>query len=87
MRRLLLAALAVLLVLPASADIPPIRKQLPRRDPAVKRDTRSKGAWYMSAEGHAIFCYGPTMVIQTASGFQKVATFCKGDKVIVPLHD
>ena len=85
MKRLLLISL--LLALPASANIPPIRKQFPHRDLAIKHDTRSKGAWYMSAEGHAIFCYGPTMVIQTASGFQKVATFCKGDKVIVPLHD
>jgi hypothetical protein len=48
---------------------------------------KHKGSWYFSAEGHAVFCYGPTTYIQTANGLTKVATFCRGDKVIVPLHD
>jgi hypothetical protein len=48
---------------------------------------KHKGAWYMSTEGHAVFCYGPTTYIQVGTDLQKVATFCRGDKVVVPLHD
>jgi hypothetical protein len=42
----------------------------------------------MSQDGHAVFCYGPTMIVPAGNGdLQKVATFCRGDRVIVPLHD
>jgi hypothetical protein len=87
----LLLSLAIL-SMPAAADIPPVRKALPQpaiRDPFLKLQSQGKhkGAWYMSLDGHAIFCYGPTMYVNTATGLQRVATFCRGDKVIVPLHE
>lgn len=77
----------------ANADIPPVRKpssNLPKIvDVNIGLASKGKkpGAWYFSQEGHAVFCYGPTMYIQSGDGLQKVATFCRGDKVIVPLHD
>jgi hypothetical protein len=85
------------LSLPALADVPPVVQPFPVRrvaDPGFEKNAaleskgRKKGAWYMSQEGHAIFCYGPTMVIEAPDGgMQKVATFCRGEKEIVPLHD
>lgn len=92
MRIRLLLVLA-LLNLPAAADIPPVRRALPHQLTVVDKNIalaskgKSRGAWYMSEEGHAVFCYGPTMYIQAGAGLRKVATFCRGDKVIVPLHD
>jgi hypothetical protein len=71
--------------LPATADIPVVRKPLPERQ--IASGARSKGAWYFSREGHAVFCYGPTMYIQTDKGLQRAVTFCRGDKVIVLLRD
>jgi len=93
MRALLLTLLA--LSLPAAADIPPVRQPSPTPDrhvvdsnTALESKGRKKGAWYMSEEGHAIFCYGPTMIVNGPNGsMQKVATFCRGVKEIVPLHD
>lgn len=91
MRAMLLTLLA--LSLPASADIPAIKQPSPVRrinDPnsGLQSKGRKRGAWYMSEEGHAIFCYGPTMIINGPNGtMQKVATFCRGEKEIVPLHD
>jgi len=48
----------------------------------------SGGRWYMAADGHAIFCYGPTMLIRDAEGdFSKVATFCRDGRAIVKLKE
>ena len=42
----------------------------------------------MAANGHAVYCYGPVMtMVQADGGFQKVATFCRGDQTMVPLKD
>lgn len=89
-----LLSLLVLLSLPAAADIPPVRKPSPASpkiidpSPKLRADGKHKGSWYFSTEGHAVFCYGPTMYVKVGGdGLQKVATFCRGDKVIVPLHD
>jgi len=46
------------------------------------------GRWYFAANGHAVYCYGPVMMIPKADGSPvKVATFCRGDQVMVPLKD
>jgi hypothetical protein len=85
--------LALALTLPALADVPSLKQPSPVhsvRDPfaALQSKGQRKGSWYLSAEGHAVFCYGPTMYIQGTNGdLVRVATFCRGDKVVVPLHD
>lgn len=46
------------------------------------------GRWYFAANGHAVYCYGPVMKVPQPDGAQvKVATFCRGDQVMVPLKD
>ncbi len=75
----------------AAADVPSPKPAHPERrvsDPAFKKYARKGGSWYMSADGHAVFCYGPTMLIPKGNGdLTKVVTFCRGDREIVPLHD
>jgi len=42
----------------------------------------------MAESGHAVFCYGPVVLLKQANGgFLHVATFCRGDQTIVPLKD
>ena len=49
---------------------------------------RKGGKWYFARTGHAVFCYGPVMTMtSTGGGLERVATFCKGDQVMVPLKD
>jgi hypothetical protein len=50
---------------------------------------RSKGGkWYFAATGHAVFCYGPVMIVPGANGnLQRVATFCRDGSAAVPLKD
>jgi hypothetical protein len=76
------------LSLPALADVPPVRKALPQPQFVSRKTANSGGRWYMAVDGHAVYCYGPTRMIPTSDGgFQKIVTFCRGDKVIVPLHE
>jgi len=49
---------------------------------------RNKGKWYLARSGHAVYCYGPVMTVSdTNGGVERVATFCRGDKLLVPLKD
>ena len=76
--------LALLLSLPVPKFSPP-----PRR-PAdlLTQRSRKGGRWYFTATGHAVYCYGPVMFInQVPGGLQRVATFCQGEKPVVPLKD
>jgi hypothetical protein len=42
----------------------------------------------MAESGHAVFCYGPVMLVKGPDGgLQHVATFCRGGQAIVPLKD
>ncbi len=60
----------------AEAKLPPIA--------AVQRP----GQWYLAQTGHAVFCYGPVvMVPDVRNGFEHVATFCTGERPMVPLRD
>lgn len=69
----------------------PLRITPPRPERPVvdaRMQHKSGGRWYMSQDAHAVFCYGPVMMLQTANGgIQSVATFCRGDRTIVPLHE
>lgn len=72
------------------ASIPPIRVTPPAPKPLtiVAQKEHRGGTWYMAEDGHAVLCYGPTMYIPTGPGdLTKVATFCRGDKTIVRLHE
>jgi hypothetical protein len=49
---------------------------------------RKGGKWYFARTGHAVYCYGPVMLIPNATGdLEHVATFCRGDRLLVPLKD
>jgi len=61
----------------------------PDRQPTGHVEQHSKsGRWYFAANGHAVYCYGPVMILPQANGdLQKVATFCRDGKAVVPLKD
>ncbi len=77
--------LALILSLPVPRLAAPPR---PSPAPTQEQAHRKGGRWYMAANGHAVYCYGPVMTMPDGpSGFQRVATFCRGDQTIVPLKD
>jgi hypothetical protein len=84
--------IAILLL--ASLPVPQV--QLPRgtSQPAphfaqqTTQSPRKGGKWYLARTGHAVYCYGPVMTVSSVNGgVEKVATFCKGEQVLVPLKD
>lgn len=65
----------------------PVVLQRGPADPPVHQ-TRKGGKWYLAENGHAVYCFGPVkMLPQAQGGIQRVATFCQGDKPMVPLRD
>ena len=65
-------------------------QQHPDRRPAsqIQRAHSKGGQWYFAASGHAVYCYGPVMTLPQANGdLQKVATFCRDGRAVVPLKD
>ena len=77
-------ALALILSLPVPKLAPPAKPSLaPSQQPAKRKG----GRWYFAANGHAVYCYGPVMTVPQANGPLKVATFCRGDQIMVPLKD
>jgi hypothetical protein len=55
---------------------------------AARKPARKGGRWYFAENGHAVYCYGPVRVLpHPDGGLQRVATFCQGDKNMVPLKD
>jgi hypothetical protein len=78
-------ALALILSLQVPTLQPPAKLSPAPSEHAAKR---KGGRWYFAANGHAVYCYGPVMTVpQPEGGFVKVATFCRGDQVMVPLKD
>jgi hypothetical protein len=80
-------ALAVLLLSLSSGShlIPPPRFPV---DPTLARQVHKGGRWYFAQTGHAVYCYGPVKVVsQPQGGLQRVATFCQGNRPMVPLKD
>jgi hypothetical protein len=78
-------ALFFAISLPGSRFAAPVRQPL---DHPSATQARKSGTWYMAENGHAVFCYGPVMLVKQPQGsFQRVATFCRGDQAMVPLKD
>lgn len=85
------SALALLLVMisataVAKSTVPPqARKERPR---VVNSEPHKRGRWHMAEDGHAVFCSGPVVTINSLFGDPKrVATKCQGRSPNVPLHD
>jgi len=82
---LVLATLLLALSLPGSQAAPPLRPPIDQR---LITQAHPSGKWYLAETGHAVYCYGPVMLVKQPQGtLQRVATFCKGDKTMVPLKD
>jgi hypothetical protein len=46
------------------------------------------GRWYLAENGHAVYCVGPVITVTMVDGgLRRVATYCRGDKPLVPLKD
>jgi hypothetical protein len=70
----------------------PVPTLVPAPKPSVAdshKPAKPKGGrWYMAANGHAVYCYGPVMtMLHGSGGLQRVATFCRGDQPMVPLKE
>jgi len=49
---------------------------------------RKGGKWYFARTGHAVYCLGPVMHVTDHNGaIETVATFCRGNQLLVPLKD
>jgi len=80
-----LAKALLMLSLPGSLFAPPLRTPMSQ---LAGRQPQKHGQWYLAETGHAVYCYGPVMLVMQPEGsVQRVATFCKGDKAVVPLKD
>jgi hypothetical protein len=80
---------ALTLALLLSLPIPKLSQPLPPRQPSGHVAQRQKGGkWYFAANGHAVYCYGPVMIVARANGnLERVATFCRDGSAAVPLKD
>jgi hypothetical protein len=80
-----LATLLLSLSLPGSHFAPPPRAPVDR---TITQQARRGGRWYFAESGHAVYCYGPVRLMpQPQGGLQRIATFCQGNKPMVPLRD
>lgn len=80
-----LAAFLLSLSLPALH--PPAAPQAPV-DHSFTRQVRHRGSWYFAENGHAVYCYGPVLLVPVRElGLQRVATFCRDGQTMVPLRD
>lgn len=80
-------AIALLASLPVPRIPSPAVPQL-HTPKQTEKVARKGGKWYFARTGHAVFCYGPVMTLTTQQGsIEHVATFCRGDKLLVPLKD
>lgn len=84
---------AVAILILASLPVP--RVQLPRQSQPqahfaqqAQATPHKGGKWYFARTGHAVYCYGPVMTVPNAGGdLERVATFCRGNRLLVPLKD
>jgi hypothetical protein len=66
----------------------PLPAPVPAPEHLDRVAARPTGKWYLAENGHAVYCYGPVMLVRQADGgLARVATFCKGDRTMVPLKD
>ncbi len=71
--------------LPLPASPPKLNAQ-----PLLKRGSKAKGRWHMAENGHAVYCYGPVVILNNFSARtepKRYATQCRGTISKVPLHD
>lgn len=85
-------AIAILIL--ASLPVPQVqllRSADSQAQPHFKQQATApqhKGKWYFARTGHAVYCYGPVMTLPNRQGeIERVATFCRGDQLLVPLKD
>jgi hypothetical protein len=86
-------AIAILML--ASLPVPQVPFSQPAKSqpqPHFSRQAtvapRKGGRWYFARSGHAVYCYGPVMTLPNRQGeIERVATFCRGDQLLVPLKD
>lgn len=73
------------------ASLPYTKPSVRPLSPEAQQHTaksRIHGRWYMALDGHAIYCYGPVVMIDDpASGPKRFATYCRGEAPLVELHD
>lgn len=87
MKALTVLLLATLPVPQVSVPARPAAQQ-PRFVQQIASAPHKGGIWYYARSGHAVYCYGPVMTVSSTDGeLEKVATFCRGDKLLVPLKD
>lgn len=80
--------LATFLVAMSLAAPRPVPAPQPTPHSQTARQPQPKGVWYLAESGHAVYCYGPVrMLPQPDGGIVRVATFCKGEQIMVPLRD
>jgi hypothetical protein len=80
-----LASFLLMITIAGPRLAPPLR---PPVDHLRDQQARKGGQWYLAENGHAVYCYGPVMVVtEPKVGFLRVATFCQGDRPMVPLKD
>lgn len=84
-------ALAILLLasLPVSqVQIVPRARPEPHFVKQAAATPHKQGKWYFARTGHAVYCSGPVMTMPDGGGrLERVATFCRGDRLLVPLKD
>lgn len=71
-------------------SLPGFRVAPSPRKPAdpVMAKTHRGGRWYLAENGHAVYCVGPVITVPMVDGgLRRVATYCRGDKPLVPLKD
>jgi hypothetical protein len=57
-------------------------------DHSLVKKVRHRGTWYFAENGHAVYCYGPVLMVPVKEiGLQRVATFCRDGQTMVPLKD
>jgi hypothetical protein len=82
-------ALAALLLASLSVPQVQISKARPHfAQPAAVTASHKGGKWYLARTGHAVYCFGPVLTLTANDGgVERVATFCRGEKMMVPLKD
>lgn len=79
---------ALTLALLLSLPLPHFAPTSPREPSGQLSKHSNSGRWYLAATGHAVYCYGPVMIVPGPDGsLQRVATFCRDGRAVVPLKD
>jgi hypothetical protein len=81
----LLAAFLLSFSLPAVHVTPAPRAPVAH---TTATQARQRGVWRFAENGHAVYCYGPVLLVADAQGnLRRMATFCRDGQTMVPLKD